>query len=123
MHSCSVRVASRDQQVVRVRCKNATKMPETTELVAGGGARLRLVWADGDSSKSNARSFVLCQVRAVVVTRWDGAPLEEERQLVLLTTNPSVDPFDDRSMIENTCAREAKRAGGWSIIPSAAKPG
>jgi hypothetical protein len=49
-----------------------------------------------------------------VVLRWDGAPKEAEKEVVLLTTDPSPDPFvafdayDDRSLIENSCNREAK---------------
>jgi hypothetical protein len=49
-----------------------------------------------------------------VVLRWDGAPKEAEKEVVILTTDPAEDPFvafdayDDRSLIENSCNREAK---------------
>ena len=70
--------------------------------------------ADGDSSKANAKTFKPRLLRATVVLRWDGAPKEADKEVVLLTTDPSDDPFvafdayDDRSLIENTCNREAK---------------
>jgi len=43
-----------------------------------------------------------------------GAAADAEKEVVILTTNPADDPFvafdayDDRSLIENTCNREAK---------------
>ena len=46
--------------------------------------------------------------------RWDGAPKDAEKEVVILTTDPAADPFaafdayDRRSLIENTCNREAK---------------
>ena len=49
-----------------------------------------------------------------MVLRWDGAPKDAEKEVVILTTDPSPDPFvafdayDDRSLIENSCNREAK---------------
>ena len=49
-----------------------------------------------------------------MVLRWDGALKDADKEVVLLTTDPSDDPFvafdayDDRSLIENTCNREAK---------------
>jgi hypothetical protein len=53
-------------------------------------------------------------LRASVELRWDGAPKEAEREVVILTTDPAEDPlvafdaYDDRSLIENSCNREAK---------------
>jgi len=124
-----VRVASRDQQVVRGSGKNATKTVETTELVLVEALDCDWWGPDGDSSKSNSKSFVPRQVRVVVVTRWDGALLEEQRQMVLLTTNPSLDPFvafdayDDRSLIENTCNREAKESWWLEHHPKRSEAG
>ena len=46
--------------------------------------------------------------------RWKGVEQDVGDELVLLTTDPKSDPFaaldayDDRSLIENTCNREAK---------------
>lgn len=48
--------------------------------------------------------------------RWDGAAKHDDKQVVLLTTDPSADPwvafdaYDDRSLIENTGNREAKES-------------
>jgi hypothetical protein len=53
-------------------------------------------------------------LHATVVLRWDGAPKDAEKEVVILTTDPAADPFvafdayDDRSLIENGCNREAK---------------
>jgi len=69
---------------------------------------------DGSSSKANAKSFQPKLLNATVVLRWDGAPKDADKEVVLLTTDPAPDPFvafdayDDRSLIENTCNREAK---------------
>jgi len=54
------------------------------------------------------------KIRATVVLRWDGAPKDADKEVVILTTDPSDDPFDafdrydERSRIENSCNREAK---------------
>jgi hypothetical protein len=72
--------------------------------------------AEGASSKANAKSFVPKLVNATVVLRWDGAPKDEEKEVVILDTDPSKDPFagfdayDERSKIENTINREAKES-------------
>jgi Transposase DDE domain len=72
--------------------------------------------AEGSSSKANAKSFVPKLVNATVVLRWDGAPKDEEKEVVILDTDPSKDPFagfdayDERSRIENTINREAKES-------------
>lgn len=104
----------RTETVTRGAGKNAKSETRTTELV--GIRDLPCDWwcADGHTSKSNAKSFEPHKIRATVVLRWDGAPKDAEKEVVLLTTDPSDDPFvafdayDDRSLIENTCNREAK---------------
>jgi len=71
---------------------------------------------DGSTSAANAKSFAPKLVNATVVLRWDGAPKDAEKEVVILDTDPSTDPFagfdgyDDRSLIENTCNREAKES-------------
>ncbi len=71
---------------------------------------------EGASSKANAKSFEPKLVNATVVLRWDGAPKDVEKEVVILDTDPSKDPFagfdayDERSRIENTINREAKES-------------
>ena len=94
--------------------KNATKETRTTVLV--GIRELGCDWwnEDGDTSKANSKTFEPRLLHATVVLRWDGALKDADKEVVLLTTDPSDDPFvafdayDDRSLIENTCNREAK---------------
>jgi hypothetical protein len=104
----------RVEQVTHGAGKNATTESRSTVLV--GIRDLPCDWwcEQGDSSRANAKDFQPQRVRATVVLRWDGAPKEAEKEVVILTTNPSDDPFvafdayDDRSLIENGCNREAK---------------
>jgi hypothetical protein len=95
--------------------RKAAQETQVTTLV--GIAELPCDWwgEDGsDSSKANSKSFMPKLLRATVVLRWDGAPKDTEKEVVILTTDPSEDPFvafdayDDRSLIENCCNREAK---------------
>jgi hypothetical protein len=80
-----------------------------------------------ESSKSNFRSFVPKLLNATVVLRWDGAPKDAEKQVVLLTNAPAQDRFvafdayDDRSLIENSCNREAKEHWFWEHHPKRAE--
>ena len=68
----------------------------------------------GSTSAANSKKFEPKLVNATVVLCWDGAPKDEEKEVVILDTDPSKDPFagfdayDDRSKIENTLNREAK---------------
>jgi hypothetical protein len=104
----------RQQSVTRGTGKKARQETRTTALV--GIEALPCDWwsEEGSSSKANAKSFEPKLLRASVVLRWDGAPKEAEREVVILTTDPAEDPFvafdayDDRSLIENSCNREAK---------------
>jgi hypothetical protein len=99
--------------------KKATKETQTTTLV--GISELPCDWwgEDGSSSKANAKGFEPKLLRATVVLRWDGAPKDAEKEVVILTTDTASDPFvafdayDDRSLIENQCNREAKE--GWFL--------
>ena len=71
---------------------------------------------EGSTSAANAKDFRPKRINATVVLRWDGAPKDAEKEVVILTTDPATDPFvafdayDDRSVIENTCNREAKES-------------
>ena len=71
---------------------------------------------EGSSSASNAKGFQPKLVNATVVLRWDGAPKDAEKEVVILDTDPAAgafvgfDAYDDRSLIENTCNREAKES-------------
>jgi hypothetical protein len=68
----------------------------------------------GATSAANAKRFAPKRVNATVVLRWDGAPTDADQEVVILDTDPAAAPFvgfdayDDRSLIENTCHREAK---------------
>ena len=70
----------------------------------------------GSTSAANSKRFQPKLVNATVVLQWDGAPKDAEKEVVILDTDPSTDPFagfdayDDRSLIENTCNREAKES-------------
>lgn len=104
----------RTQTITRGSGKNATTETLTTAVV--GIRDLPCDWwnEQGSDSKANAKSFKPKLLNATVVLRWDGAPKEAEKEVVLLTTDPATDPFvafdayDDRSLIENSCNREAK---------------
>jgi hypothetical protein len=70
----------------------------------------------GSTSAANAKHFQPKRVNATVVLQWDGAPKEAEKEVVILDTDPSTkafagfDAYDDRSLIENQCNREAKES-------------
>ena len=70
----------------------------------------------GATSAANAKRFEPKRVNATVVLRWDGAPTDADKEVVILDTDPAAAPFvgfdayDDRSLIENTCHREAKES-------------
>jgi hypothetical protein len=108
-------VRERQQKVTRGAGKNATEQTLTTRVV--GIRELDCDWWNeqgSESSKASSKSFEPKRLRATVVLQWDGAPKDAEKEVVLLTTDPSDDPFvafdayDDRSLIENSCNREAK---------------
>jgi hypothetical protein len=85
------------------------------------GVRMRDLPCDGwkpggSTSAANAKRFEPKRVNAPVVLRWDGAPQAADKEVVILDTDPAADPFvgfdadDDRSLIENTCHREAQES-------------
>jgi len=100
----------RTRTVTRGSGKNAVEQEQTTSLVSVSD--LPCDWWNPQGS-----DFIPKQpkkLRATVVLRWDGAPKDAEKEVVILTTHTSDDPFvafdayDDRSLIENCCNREAK---------------
>jgi hypothetical protein len=94
--------------------KKARTETRTTTLVGIGELPCDWWSPQGSSSQANSKSFVPKLLHASVVLRWDGAPKDAEKEVVILTTNPAADPFvafdayDERSRIENSCNREAK---------------
>ncbi len=105
----------RHQTVTRGAGKNARQEILTTSVV--GIRELPCDWwaeLGSDSSAPNSKSFEPKLLNATVVLRWDAAPADAEKEVVLLTNDPAEDPFvafdayDDRSVIENSCNREAK---------------
>lgn len=70
----------------------------------------------GSTSAASSKRFQPKRVNATVVLQWDGAQKDAEKEVVILDTDPSTDAFagfdayDDRSLIENTCNREAKES-------------
>ena len=76
--------------------------------------RLRFGTEHGSSSESNSKTFQPKLLRATVVLQWDGVPAQVGKEVVLLTSDPAddlfvaFDAYDDRSLIENECNREAK---------------
>ncbi|PJB39575.1 MAG: hypothetical protein CO108_17005 [Deltaproteobacteria bacterium CG_4_9_14_3_um_filter_63_12] len=112
LDGCVVR--ERHQKVTRGAGKNATEQTLTTTVV--GIRELPCDWwtEQGSTSAANSKTFQSKLLRATVVLRWDGAPKGADKEVVLLTTDPANDPFvafdkyDDRSLIENSCNREAK---------------
>lgn len=106
----------RVEKVQRGAGKNATVEERKTVVV--GIRDLPCDWwrEGGSSSAANSKSFEPKLLNATVVLRWDGAPADAEKEVVFLTTDPAGDPFvafdayDDRSLIENTCNREAKES-------------
>lgn len=106
----------RVEKVRRGAGKNATVQEQKTVVV--GIRELACEWwtEGGSSSAAHAKCFEPKLLNATVVLRWDGAPADVEKEVVFLTTDPANDPFvafdayDDRSLIENTCNREAKES-------------
>lgn len=115
----SCRYAERVEEVGRSSGKKAMVERRLTALM--GVRDLPCDWwkEDGKTSADNSKKFQPKLVNASVVLRWDGAPADAEKEVVILTNDPSEDPFvafdayDDRSLIENTCNREAKE--GWFL--------
>ncbi len=110
------RYAERVERVKHGSGKNARVEERTTTVVRIGDLPCDWWCKEGSTSAANARDFQPKLVNATVVLRWDGIPNDEEKEVVILDTDPSCDPFagfdayDDRSLIENTCNREAKES-------------
>lgn len=112
LENCAYR--ERHEVVTRGAGKNAKQETLTTTVV--GIRDLPCDWWNvaGSTSKANSKDFQPKLLNATVVLRWDGAPKDAEKEVVILTTDPSADPFtafdayDRRSLIENSCNREAK---------------
>ncbi|MGH9363693.1 MAG: transposase [Thermoanaerobaculia bacterium] len=106
----------RIEKVRRGSGKNATVEERKTVVV--GVRELPCDWwtAEGSTSAAHSKGFQPKLLNATVVLRWDGAPADAEKEVVFLTSDPAADPFaafdayDDRSLIENTCNREAKES-------------
>lgn len=104
----------RHDTVTRGSGHKARTETRTTTLVGIGELPCDWWTPHGSSSQAHRKDFLPKLVRATVVLRWDGAPKEAEKEVVLLTTDPAADPFvafdayDERGRIENSCNREAK---------------
>jgi hypothetical protein len=95
--------------------KNARKTTLQTKVVGIEALACDFWTAEGSrTSASCSKKFEPRLLRATVVLRWKGVEQELGDEPVLLTSDPNPDPFaafdayDDRSLIENTCNREAK---------------
>jgi hypothetical protein len=81
-------------------------------------ANLSCDWltADGATSAANSKKFKPELVNATVILQWAGDSKDAEKEVVILDTDPSKNPFagldayDERSKIENTINREAKES-------------
>lgn len=104
----------RHEVVTRGAGKKAKQETLTTTVVGIQGLPCDWWNLAGSTSKANSKDFQPKLVNATVVLRWDGAPKDAEKEVVILSTDPAADPFvafdayDRRSLIENTCNREAK---------------
>ena len=113
---CGATYAERVERVTHGSGKKAWVEERKTTVV-----RIRDLPCDwwtslGSTSASRSKRFQPKLVNATVVLQWDGAPKDAEKEVVILDTDPSTDTFagfdayDDRSLIENTCNREAKES-------------
>jgi len=112
----SAHYAERVEKVKHGSGKNAWVEEFTTTVVRIRDLPCDWWCAEGSTSAANAKDFQAKRVNATVVLRWDGVPKGEDKEIVILDTDPSSEPFagfdayDDRSLIENTCNREAKES-------------
>lgn len=106
----------RIDKVRRGSGKTATVEERTTTVVRIRDLPCDWWTKEGSTSAANSKNFQPKLVNATVVLRWDGAPKDAKKEVVILDTDPSDEPFsgfdhyDDRSLIENTCNREAKES-------------
>jgi len=114
MNGCTYK--ERIEKVKRGAGKNA--VVEERKTVVVGIQNLPCDWwmEGGCSSASNSKGFKPRLINATVVLYWDGDAADDGKELVILSTDPAANPFvafdayDDRSLIENTCNREAKES-------------
>lgn len=106
----------RIEQVTHGSGKKAWVEERTTTVVRIRDLSCEWWGLEGSTSAATSKRFEAKRVNATVVLRWDGAPKDADKEVVLLDTDPSTAPFagfdayDDRSLIENTCNREAKES-------------
>lgn len=109
----------RIEKIKRGAGKNALIEERTTIVVRITGLACDWWQPGGSSSAENSKDFEPKLVNATVVLRWDAGVNEQDKEPVLLDTDPSkkafvgFDAYDNRSVIENTCNREAKEA--WHL--------
>lgn len=129
--ACSLR--ERHVEVKRGAGRKQLKELQTTTLVSIQG--LPCDWwnpeGSGQGSKPHSKHYRAREIHAVVVLRWDGAPVDAEKEVVFLTNDPKAakDPFlafdryDARSRIENSCFREAKEKWHLESHPKRSEAG
>jgi hypothetical protein len=105
----------RSEVITKGAGKNARQTSVVTRVVGIEELGCDFWTAEGSrTSAPSSKEFKPRLLRATVVLRWKGVEQDVGDELVLLTTEPKSDPFaaldayDDRSLIENTCNREAK---------------
>lgn len=113
MDGCMLR--ERSEVITSGAGKNARQTTLQTTVVGIEALACDFWTAEGSrASASCSKKFEPRLLRATVVLRWKGVDQELGDEPVLLTSDPNPDPFaafdayDDRSLIENTCNREAK---------------
>ncbi len=87
------RYAERVKRVKHGSGKNARVEERTTTVVRIRDLPCDWWCKEGSTSAANARDFQPKLVNATVVLRWDGIPNDEEKEVVILDTDPSCDPF------------------------------
>lgn len=109
--------------------RNAREANQSTVLV--GIDDLPCEWwrPEGQTSDENRKDFKSPRIRASVIALWNSRRPKPDEEWVLLTTDPSRDPFaafdayDRRSEIENGCFREAKEKWFLESSPKRSEAG
>jgi len=126
------RLRERHLEVKQGAGKKQKKEIQTTSLVSIEG--LPCDWWNpngSEGSQANSKRFQAREIHAVVVLRWEGAPKDAEKEVVLLTNDPegaenpflTFDRYDARSRIENGCFREAKEKWHLESHPKRSEAG
>jgi hypothetical protein len=119
----------RVEKIARGAGKNKVIEERTTTVVRITGLSCDWWQPGGRSSAQYSKGFQSKPVNATVVLCWDGAQKEEDKEVVILDTDPSkeafvgFDAYDHRSLIENTCNREAKEAWHLEAHPKRSEAG